>query len=61
VIAYKRSLKSISDQILVDQKDVIMYSNLNGMTHFVVFDKSQSKYKTFLPDQFRAMLILVNN
>lgn len=58
--AYKRSLSGISNQILEDDKEVTMHSNIKGMSHFIVFEKSTAKYKTFLPDQFNEMSYLLN-
>ncbi len=61
VAAYKRSLSSISDQILEDKKEVTIHSDIYDMSHFIVFEESKSKYKSFLPDQFQEMSNLLNN
>ncbi|PWD99021.1 hypothetical protein [Marinilabilia rubra] len=58
--AYKRSLSGISNQILEDNGEVTMHSNIKGMSHFIVFEESTAKYKTFLPDQFNEMSNLLN-
>jgi GTPase involved in cell partitioning and DNA repair len=61
VVAYKRSLSRISDQILEDENEVTIHSDINGMSHFIVFDDSIAKYKSFLPDQFRELSDFLNN
>ena len=40
--AYKRSLSGISNQILEDDKEVTMHSNIK-MSHFIVFEKLNTK------------------